>query len=497
MAQQDYKLSLKDTLFPLLSEQQSRTTILAPSSTGEEADKPSLAYCHNVMPTKLGFNSVSYLPVVSAYIGTVLFSDARIVYSDTRERTYLAWSTLGRVLVKVAGVWSLIPATVPATGGASFDIDSVTIATVNGVSYIFYSGIGAFTYNSTTKKLDAVTLTGLTIADVLGLVASSGYLIAYTADAIAWSSTILATDFVPSTVTGAGGGNVAGIAGDILFATSNSLGLIVYTAANALAGTYTGNVQYPFKFREIEDSKGGLSLGLTAYEANSGEQYVYSKAGIQTLTSRAAKLIIPEVTDFLAGGRFEDFDEVTKTFTTTDLTATMVKGIKFIASRYLVISYGIASFTHVLVYDVGLQKLGKLKIDHVDVFEYVADQVEVSKETVAFLQVDGTVKLLDFSITSTSSGVALLGKLQYVRSRLINLHEVELENIAPSSTLSLDDLYTMDGKTFQLATGALVDSSTEVRSYHFHTNAINHSLLLIGQFNLVTAQIAYSIGSRR
>tara|TARA_R110000772_G_scaffold68760_1_gene152349 strand:+ start:3566 stop:5083 length:1518 start_codon:yes stop_codon:yes gene_type:complete len=505
MAQRFYKIDLRDSLFPMLSEQQTRTTIGA--SDGEsptKEDKPGVAYCHNVMPSAYGFDSIGYKSVVAAATLPVGLSltDVRVAFGNARSRLHLGWDTEGGVyaLLDNTTAWLALPATVPATGGAGFSAEAVTTGTVNGVSYIFYSGIGAFTYNEATNQLDNVILTGISIPVTLGVVASSGYLIAYTDSAIAWSSTLVPTDFVPSSVTGAGGGNVAGIAGDILFCTANTLGVLVYTAANTIAGTYTGNTQFPFKFREVDNSKGGVSLDRVAYEANSSEQFVFSKAGLQAMSSRAAKHILPDVTDFLAGRRFEDYNEVTKQYEVTDLapTATMLKKIKYVASRYLVISYGITSFTHALVLDTALSKLGKLRLTHTDCFEYVSDQTEIAKESLAFMLGTGEVQVVDFSTGAASSGVLILGKIQFVRSHMITLLGVELENVETGSSLTVEDQAALDGKNFTNVTGTLTAASAgDLREYVFRSSAKNHSLVFTGKFNLVTAQVRYSVTGRR
>lgn len=498
--QRYYKADLSDTLFPLLSEEQSRTII---GNTAGEAprkgDRPSIMYCHNVLPTELGVKSVGYSELVPAYAsipGGASFSDVRLAFGDHRGRVYLAWDTLGRVyaLPQGAPAWLLLPVTVPATGGAGFSAESVTLATVNGVTYIFYSGIGAFIYNEVTFKLDAVPLVGLTISAVLGIVASSGYLVAYTEEAIAWSSTIDPTDFTPSAITGAGGGNVAGIEGPILFATANTLGILVYTYANVVAGTYTGNVQYPFKFREVEGARGGISLDLVAYEATLKSQFIYSKAGLQTITSQSATTILPEVTDFFRRGRFEDFNEGTLSYDITDTTVPLLKKIKHVASRYLVISYGLTSFTHALVYDTALDKLGKLKIDHVDCF---ALQSTSQDEVISFLRADGSITSLDTRASVASSGVVVVGRFQFVRERLITLLKVECENIDSGASFNLTDYASLDGKNDAPVIGVIDKNVTNLRSFFFKVTAINHSIMLRGQFNLTALQIVYALAGRR
>lgn len=503
MAQSKYPIALRDSTFPLLSELQTRTVIgTTVGKAPAQNERPSVAYCHNIMPVKEGYNSVSYLPIVAGLDPDAVapFSDVRTVYSTELTRLYLVWDAVGSVYALIEGStnWVAIDPTVPPTGGLGFDPDTVTIGTVNGVSYIFYTGIGAFTYTVAGNTLNAVTLVGLSIPDVLGVVESAGYLVAYTTLAIAWSSTIDPTDFVPSSVTGAGGGNVAGIAGKILFITANSLGLLVFAVGNVLAGTFTGNVQFPWKFRPVPKAKGGISLDLIAYEAEGNEMFVYSKAGLQSITSQRAEIILPEITDFLSGKRFEDFNETTLAYELTDLTTTMKKKLKFISSRYLVISYGITEFTHAIVVDTALNRLGKLRITHTDCFEYIDNQVEIAKESMAFLLADGAVSVLDFSTTADSSGVLIMGKLQGSHTRMLTLEGVEVENTGGiSETLTVTDQASIDGKNTVNIAGTKAYSDGELAEFVFHNTAKNHSLVFLGKLNAVTLLVRYFLAGRR
>jgi len=485
----------------MLSEQQGRTVIGASKEEVSSADnKPQTAYAHNVMPSRYGIDSIGYISEIPAIEPTVTnIEDARVIFGDAKSRIHLCWDDEGAVyaLLEGSGAWLALPPTVPATGGVGFDLDDVTIGTVNGVSYIFYKAIGAFIYNEVTDELDDVTLVGLTIADILGILSSTNYLIAYTTEAVAWSSLLTPTDFTPSQITGAGGGNVQGIGGDIKFCLANALGFLAYTDTNVIGATYTGNKRYPFKFREVTASKGGKTLDTVAYEANSASQFAFTKAGFQAITTQEAKMLLPDVTDFLAGKRFEDYDEVTDTFTVTDLVATMKKKIKFIASRYLVISYGIDEFTYALVYDTALEKLGKLKITHADCFEYIAEQTEVSKESIAFLLSDGQVKVVDFSTQAASSGVLIFGKLQFSRSRMITLLELEAENVELGDTITVSTRASLDGKNTTTVPSTVSYDATNIRKFVFRSTAKNHSPMFVGKFNLVSVLVHYVAGGRR
>ena len=514
MTQRKHKIDLQYTEFPMLSEQQTRTIIVGASRVVESsaAEKPGIAYCHNVMPSQYGMDSVGFTvaipaPTDSAFVADV--DDTRIIFGDEGSRIYFTWDLVGNIyaLLPLATEWTPLPEIGFGIKRKDFTANSVTIATVNGISYIHFALKQTFIFEESSNSLQPVTLIGLDITTVIGLAASSGYLVAYTDEAIAWSSTIVPTDFVPSEVTGAGGGKVAGTEGKIQFILSNSLGLLVYTFANVVAGTYTGNVLYPFKFRPVDNSKGGLTLDRVAYEANASEQFAYTKGGLQSITSTGAKNILPEVTDFLSGKRFEDFDEVTNEYVGKNLNtdSTMLKKIKYIASRYLVISYGLPKsaggngyFTHAIIYDTSLNKVGKVKIDHVDVFEFIAEQTEIAKETIAFLIATGEVKTLHSSVLLESNGVLILGKIQQIHERMITLLEVEAENVPIGSIVDCIDMAALDGKKdITLFTGFVANKAGNYTRYAFRNTAKNHSLIFKGRFNLTTVLVTYyNNGSR-
>lgn len=505
MAQRFYKIDIQDGIFPMLSEQRSRTVMVSGTNQSPpEGERPGLTYCHNVMPTKYGLDSVGYTPVIPGIPGVTVNNqlvDSRLIYGSNGTAIDIAWDLQGRVYVLPyrALAWRRVPETVPPTSRPDFTPDRITLATVNDLTYIYYLQRGCFIYNEARRKLDPVTLTGLA-GSVRGVVSAGGYLVAYTKDAIAWSSTISPTDFVPSPVTGAGGGDVQEAKGRILFCVPNDLGFLLYCENNVVAATLTGNAQYPFKFRQVSDSKGVLSLDQIAYETNSSVQFAYTKAGLQAITSQSARPILPEVTDFLSGRRFEDFNEETLQYELTTIAQNrrMKKKVKYIASRYLVISYGLESFTHALVYDNSLERMGKLKIDHTDVFEWQGRLPEPGRESLAFLSPNGAVSTVAFAAQAPSSGVMIFGKFQYSRNRWITMLGVEVENVGLFvPEYKVYDLAALDGKQDLLvAEGALQYVGGNLREHVFRITAKNHSIALIGKFNIVTAQIRYALHGR-
>jgi len=499
MAQYNPRINLIQETFPLLSIDKGRSVLVSTFKnfpSGEGSNDPQITYCHNVMPTSEGLLSVGYEQVIPAPTGgdvNTTFDDTRLIFGSLGNRVYMGITEDMLLYSLEVGdtIWRHNSHTIFTAGSL------ITTGTVNGVTYIYVEGTGGYKYDEATHSFVSVSFTGLALGSILGISASSGYLVAFNATAIAWSSTIDPLDFTPSSVTGAGGGNVSDLEGDILFVVPNSLGLLAYTAANVVAATFTGNKQYPFKFKSVDNSKGALGLDFVAYEANAADHFAYTKGGLQTVNSRKAENIAPAITDFLAGQRFEDFDEVTSTFSVTNLTTTMKKKVKLIASRYVIISYGITTFTHALVYDIAYQRLGKLKITHTDCFEYLDSQVEISKQSIAFLLNDGTVKILKLSVPSSNRiGVLMLGKYQYTRDRHLVLQKVLAETVESTDDFTFTDLVSLDGKNTTAVT-ATETVGKGYRSYALRASGINHSLLFVGEFNLSTISLLFSLGGRR
>lgn len=499
MAQFNHRIDLTQQEFPLLSSDKGRSVLVSSfknSPSGEKVNTPQITYMHNVMPVAEGLVSVGYEEVVPAATIRVsnLFTDIRLIFSDLGNRVYLGITSDGHgySLDYNTTDWEYnASATALAT-------DLITVGTVKGQSYIYVTSLGCWEYLDATHIYSPVVLTGVPISNVIGCCASYGYLILFNKNQIAWSSTIDPTDFTPSTVTGAGFASVSDLEGDIQFAVPNSLGILIYTAANVVAGTYTGNKQYPFKVKSVDNSKGALGLDYVAYEANAADHFAYTKGGLQTVNSRSATNFLPQFTDFLAGKRLEDFDEALLTFSTTVLTSAMKKKVKLIASRYLIISYGITEFTHALVYDITLKRAGKLKITHVDVFEYLGTgQVEVSKESIGFLLKDGSIKIMKSSVpTASRTGVLMLGKYQYTRDRHLVLQQVLAEEVESTDSFIFRDLVAVDGKNATVVT-ATETVGTGYRKYNMKSSGQNHSLLFVGKFKLNTVTMLFSLGGRR
>lgn len=388
-----------------------------------------------------------------------------------------------------------------ATSAAQFT-GAVTQATTAGITYLCISGQGVFSYDYTADTLYSVVPTGINVDTLLGISSAAGYLVAYSGDAVAWSSLIDAMDFVPSLVTGAGGGSVEGARGPLRKCVAIASGFLVFTAANAVAATTTNNARYPFIFKEIPNCGGLTDLTLCTEEAEGSSMYAYTTNGLQQVTATKATTIVPEITDFLGGQYFEDFDVSMQLFIRTKLSNAVKKRLEYISGRYLVISFGISTFTHAIIYDTALQRYGKIKIPHTSALQYGildADSADTPKRQVAFLQADGAIKTLDFSAAALANdSVLILGKFQYVRSRMLQLQAVEVETVDPDADFTLYDLPSLDGKSYLAPiAGYLKAKIGGLASYSFRNTALNHSLVLGGGFRCNSVLLTFNVHGAR
>jgi len=509
MAQITYRANLSAASFPFLSQNWGRSIIVPQydntfnrqvTSQGD-ADKdvgiPQIYYCHNVMPHQQGFQSVGYKDLNTTFSTTGIRSVDH-VSTSTNGREYFLLQDLG--VTKIDNTGSIVAITGgPGAGSSPF---KTTIAQVSGTVYVYFKGATpnkSYQYLPATNALTAVTLTAL--PNVEGITSAFGYLIAWTKDTVYWSSTIDPTDFTPSLITGAGAGLVESAKGDIVTVLPHLQGFIIYTTGNIIAAIYSGNSRYPFTFREIAGSGGLLSDNQVTYDANSGNHYAYTTSGLQLINTTQSQTVLPELTDFISGSVFEDYDESTGVFTQTALSAPMIKLINMVADRYLIISYGISNYTHALVYDLITKRWGKLKHSHILCFDYsipTSGISEIPRQSIAFINLDKGISTVNLTSPSTSAvGVILLGKYQFVRQRLLQLDEICIENIPVGATTTCTVLSSLDGKNTTSVTPTLISSSGLFHKYGCRTIGVNHSILLQGAFTLTSLELVFNIHSKR
>lgn len=523
------RANLAATIFPFATPLGGRTVIVPQFDQNyikelvstADADKdrgvPQAFYMHNVMPSAHGYQAIGYKKYVDGIADITGFDTiyplqdvnlARFLFSPASGKNYVYDATVGQ--------WESIS---PRTDVG--DNTLCTVALVQGQSYIYYQGIGCFKYNTATKVFDEVILGGLDKTQVKGITSANGYMIAWTKNAVAWSAQDTPTDFVPSLITGAGGGQLNEAAGEILFGLPISGGFMVYCEKNIVSAKYTGNARFPYNFKALPNSAGVVNSEQVGYQSNNAEHYGWTSSGLQKLDTNTAQNLLPEVSDFLSSKLFEDFDEATRLLTEEFLTAQVNIKINIVGARFLVISYGKAlpNYTHALVFDLTMKRWGKLKITHRDCFQWNApnlygeltyDQLtmtyddllyatydslatnvnapEFTRENVCFVQEDGTIYSVDFDLAQTNAnGVFMIGKMQLRRNALIVHQMVDVESVREGLDFNYYVAVTLDGKTIgPFQETRLLLNKPLLRRYAKRLTGVNFIGLYMGAFNLTS-----------
>lgn len=500
MAEYRFRGALNAASFPLVSTMQGRTVIQpqldnnvkttqAFYGTAESADYsiPQLLYCENAVPTAEGLQSVGYEQIIAELTGATDFDQA-ITLRDADENNFLFTPAAGKNYIyrAITGAWI-------STNPIAAADKAVTRAYVNGRTFICYATLGVYEYDSVANTFNKLTLIGITDAEVEGISASNNYMILFSGITVYWSSLINPLDVVPSLTTGAGFAIPQDVKARITAIVGTAGGFIIYTAKNAVAAVYTQNIRAPFSFKEISNAGGITSYEQVTSDQNAGPQYAWTTGGLQKITTQGAEAVSAEVNDFLAGRLWESWDASSKRLILhREVAAEFQVKLTYIASRYLVISYsptGSGVYSYCLIFDTILKRWGKLKIDHVDCFSYPYPNVygdlsyedlalfsyedlgdvsyaglatglesdPPSKKTLAFLKSNGEVQLalLDYNKEVTQQGVAIFGKFQLTRARMLGLQLLELESLVDLNDSSPDTvvnaLVSLDGKNMDYA----------------------------------------------
>ena len=536
MAQIRYRANLSAKDFVFSSQDWGRSVVLkqydqnfsrqivSPTDPDKDIGIPQIFYGHNIMPSAQGFQSVGIKEILAnTGISAPKTAVQVLKWVSTNSFGYFAItfvSSIGGVSNTydiysyspgISSQWNLLQqVTVPigtVTVNAKF-----TAATVNGLTYVYAPGQGCYSYDGTTWA--AVTLTGLTANQISGITESFGYMLAWSPTTVAWSSTLTPTDFTPSLITGAGGGSIQGLKGQITYINHHVFGFVAFSEFNCVAAVYSGNARYPFNFREIVGGGGisGSFINTVSLDSETGNLYAFTTAGLQIVSVTQAQVVFPELTNFIAGSRFEDFNDATLQFISTDVTYTggIYKQVTVVANRYLVISYGIQytlpiTYTHALVYDIAMKRWGKIKFTHIQPIEftqaanqYIVGTQDQARASLCFMDPSCNIWQIDFSQVATSGGTIILGKYQHARDRLITLDQVDIEYCPQSNNLPAINIFpTLDGKTFQAPVALTPLAATSAPQYPTRTTGMNVSVCIQGIFRLDSLMLIYHSNGRR
>lgn len=475
------------------------------SYTGEkDSHNPELAqhfYAQNVMPTSNGLMSVGYNQLVPAFGAVTDFDNAHTL-RDTDENNFILSPAQGKnyIYAASAGAWQSVSPFVGFTG------DLVTRSYVNGRTFICYQRNSIREYNRAANTFNPVVFTGVSVAVIDGISNSNNYLIWWSGITVGWSSLIDPTDLTANINTGAGSAIPQDVRGNIRAIVPISGGFVVYTTKNAVAAFYTNNARAPFVFREISNAGGILFPSQVTLDGTLGFHYAWTSNGLQKITMSAADNVDTEATDFLAGRIIENFDTTTKQLTVSRLSEDVAVKVAYVSGRYLVVSYGVKSspqiYSHAIINDLALKRWGKVRINHVASLAYpypnLIDKVtsQPPKQSLAFLQSDGTIKLLLMDYRDgADEGVILLGQYQIARSREIKHQSFTVEMLQQGYPPDVYLVPSLDGRTLETPKKLqLLKDSGKSKVYGAPESlglrvGQNLSYLIMGTFELNTAII--------
>lgn len=570
MAQINYRANLLGRYFPFLESFAPRTVIVPgndqvyprypasslPVKQVADLETPEILYMQNVLPIMEGYTTVRMSLSGTDGFSLLLGRVVRKVISVTDAIT-VGGSNIAQLAELNTGEFVLLN---EFTGGITADCvgdscsgyrqDAITYATVNGRTYALMrdSITPANTvYSTYTAPITWTNIvpTGLTLVDVIGIVAAAGYVVAYTETEVAWCAVSDPTDFVPSLITGAGGGAVEEIKGRILFCKQSSFGFIIYATGNCVAAVATGNSRYPFKFAEIKNAGAGISPELVAADANSISQIAYTSFGLQELTQTQAQIYLPELNDFIRKGynSFVDitgYNPLTETATNITLSArknissgkTLLGKLTTINSRFLCYSYvdvnesafavDVGNLTDILVYDLVYERWGKIKYTHIDCIQRTFDafgDIQTSPSelsNIGYHQDNSLFPIalasregnyyhlqsgLNEDVTSNSVSLILLGKYQYVRSRRLVVDKIWAESNVIQTGLQVFSAFVIpsyDGANRQAPVFGYTDINTDtLKTFLVNIEGYNHILGFLGNFTLSSVQLDFHVGGKQ
>lgn len=548
MGQVAYRANLSASIYPMTISEGGRTVIMPgpdqnfdrrvdPTGAQKDAGIPQALYLENVMPTASGYQSVGYGTPTSPMTlapSEFILNSIEVFYRDGSgffRPTTIFISSTGALSCGTFG-----HGTVTLVGPAFSAASVLSYVQIRGFSYVYdaasrsiyeISGTSEYLITLTDVTATVTPLNFFTTNLILSVVASNNYLVAVGINKFFYSSTTTTLDFVASLVSGAGELSVNELKSTILWSRGVSNGFYLFGADAGLFAQYTGNSRYPWKLSPIKNFAGlsgdirYLSRKVYGDASSEGLYLIEKNLQLKYLTGDNAAAVAPEATDFLFKTRAQSlFNYATNTFT-EQFKYTNEPTIYVWMNRYIFISINdspptsaeVDIYTHALVYDILLQRYGKLKVPHSltfcgDIFkDYSGIQ---ALRAVGFVsRFAGTIKFLNPSVdqvqTATTTitlapaeGVLVLGKFQYVRSRKIQLHEIQVEGpvnsaLGTAANFSCVLLPSLNGRTFDApVTPYQVSNAGGLAVYNCHATAQNHSIVLKGAFNLSTVQLKFS-----
>jgi len=527
-------------------------------NTPKDIGIPQAIYMENVLPTYNGYQSIGLFSAqdltiaagntVNHVLKLTVVSAALGVPEEWIIKIYNASTTIRYSAGLNGAENTLVVAGFGLAGLASFS--PLSAVYVQGRSFI-YDGSQLWEITNPAGILVFTNVTGIVTGLIFGLIvkfcSAFNYLIAIDVTGrVSWSSLTNSLDFTVSLVSGAGFETPGAMRSPVVTAIEHPQGVLIYTQTNVIACRYTGNRAYPWRFTEIENS-GGIFHHFTATgSTNSSVQFCRTTSGaIQAVDMNKAEIIIPDVSDYL---------QKTRTYTVWTAPGFNIAGfptnsyeysgaveqaqqlscrLSVVQDRYLVISYGrsitvnlaqasaLASvYDFAFVYDIVLRRLGRIKIPHTQCEEsdgniyfltgYSSTLFATDAQKAWRLYTDLLMQNLGGDTPYYHRGILAIGKMQFMRQLNLVLEGVDVEITQPNPTFAdgstarfnILDAVTYDGKNFSHPSLPIFHSlykksfSGYLRKYLAHIEAVNHTIVFDGAFDLVSVVCTFSLGGK-
>jgi hypothetical protein len=483
---------------------------------------PQAYYLRNVMPIEGGYAAaISGIEVGSGF--TQLAPDS--VYLPCYNIGGVSGSTISQMLIlqqESLGTISLHRPFPPSLIAATDGTTSSWI--LNGTTY-FYRNNGStqevYLITTAGTKTSLGILSGLS-SSVIDMSGAFGYNLAITAQTFFWSSTTDPLDFTASLTSGSGSFKIQQALGNLRCIIPGSTGVYVVAEYNIIFLRYTGNPQFPFAAQVVENSgplKGGADSNSRTAESiildkarcsdcfiQSDEKWIVTQTGVFRLTPRVMIPEFGELTQWIRGhlglgahqiprisGSNYDLSPQTAY---TDITHVHVAADNYVCFRFnhfVFVNGGPSIFVPAMwVYDQKLQRWGNL--DNWALFyDYRIFGGPAPGNSVLF-RLSGTVNYRTATPNGIQAGVyngtMVLGKYQHARSRMLELHSVD---VPPMCTVRA--LCSLDGQQISAVREATL-STGAARRFFQEAVGMNISICIEGAFALPYMTLGYSLGAK-
>jgi hypothetical protein len=531
VGQTAYRANLSSATFPMTIAESGRTVIIPgpdqnfdrrvdPEGEQKDAGIPQALYMENVLPTPNGYQSVGYKTLAAlppaGYVGpgtpTVrgelyLYVESGAVAGIFRRflvlfRSGASFSDVDAIATSFTSAtfaWTQCTGTIPRSLN-----EFLSCAKVIDKTYVFD---GTKLYEVTNPSADilnftdvSASVTGITLTDVICIWATANYLLVARKDGkILWSSLTTPTDFVSSLVSGAGSIDPNDLKTNVKFVKEAVNGFYIYTESGVVFGQYTGNARYPFKFSAVLNSGAYTSSYQVFGDSRSNTQVAIDNTGnVRFISGNIAQLEAPELSNFLERTKQADeFNLSTFIFSLASVASSL--RLTYVLDKYICIKFTVGTSTYFCVYDTALRRYGKLKVAGNLYTDLKNFYVFGTEEGDAGYQAGLDIYNTDFP----ANGAILLGKFQYVRSRVMQMEEIEIEGpqntaVVPSPAFSVVLMPSTDGRNFDAPVPLTARSiSGGLATYDCHRTAKNHSILIKGAFSINTLQLRFVPGGER